>query len=189
MKRIFIALVVLLATSFALHGSAYAAPSKPHSHGCWPVSACGGTNPVPDPAPVSSNTVTVLTKLSTVGSAVIADVQAADALASTPIPNSNPPAIWDPIAHACYPTLITFIQSLPSPASLPTAGSGGGLITIAEQVRIANIAAQQAIATIATVGYPTALKMACDPLILDTQTQAINGAAAVTLFIAALLPK
>lgn len=88
--------------------------------------------------------------------------------------------VWDPIAEACYPTLISFINGLPGPSALPTPPTGkGGLVTAAEEARLVAIAASEAINNISLTGYPNSLKLACDPLVLETGAAA--GAALVSI--------
>jgi len=127
--------------------------------------------------------------------AVIADIQAADADAGalvTPAipanPNATPPTaaidavVRDPIAHACYPALIKFLQSTPTfqPAS-------GKLVGFQLFQRKRDFVAQL------NAGLPTYLKLGCAPLLGDEintfiQTMAMIGVKIAPAGIAAICP-
>lgn len=121
--------------------------------------------------------------------AVITDIQAADADAGTVVvpanPTANPPLdaeVRDPIAHACYPALIKFLQSTPTfqPAS-------GKLIGFQLFQRKRDFVAQL------KAGLPTYLKLGCAPLLGDEintfiQTMAMIGVKIVPAGIAAICP-
>jgi len=127
--------------------------------------------------------------------AVIADIQAADADAGTVVtpaipanPNATPPTaaidavVRDPIAHACYPALIKFLQSTPTfqPAS-------GKLVGFQLFQRKRDFVAQL------KAGLPTYLKLGCAPLLGDEintliQTMAMIGVKIAPAGIAAICP-
>ena len=121
--------------------------------------------------------------------AVIADIQAADADAGTIVvpanPTANPPLdaeVRDPIAHACYPALIKFLQSTPTfqPAS-------GKLVGFQLFQRKRDFVAQL------KAGLPTYLKLGCAPLLGDEintliQTMAMIGVKIAPAGIAAICP-
>jgi hypothetical protein len=127
--------------------------------------------------------------------AVIADIQAADADAGTVLtpaipanPNATPPTqaveaqVRDPIAHACYPALIKFLQSTPTfqPAT-------GKLVGFQLFQRKRDFVAQL------KAGLPTYLKLGCAPLLGDEvntfiQTMAMIGVKIAPAGIAAICP-
>jgi hypothetical protein len=101
--------------------------------------------------------------------AVIADIQAADADAGTTVtpaipanPNATPPTpaveaqVRDPIAHACYPALVKFLQS--TPTFQPTSGK---LVGFQLFQRKRDFVAQL------KAGIPTYLQLGCAPLLGD----------------------
>ncbi|GEM_PF-4533855 len=127
--------------------------------------------------------------------AVIADIQAADADAGAVVtpaipanPNATPPTaaidavVRDPIAHACYPALIKFLQSTPTfqPAS-------GKLVGFQLFQRKRDFVAQL------KAGLPTYLKLGCAPLLGDEvntliQTMAMIGVKIAPAGLAAICP-
>lgn len=121
--------------------------------------------------------------------AVITDIQAADADAGAIVvpanPTANPPLdaqVRDPIAHACYPALIKFLQSTPTfqPAS-------GKLVGFQLFQRKRDFVAQL------KAGLPTYLKLGCAPLLGDEvntfiQTMAMIGVKIAPAGIAAICP-
>lgn len=121
--------------------------------------------------------------------AVIADIQAADADAGAIVVPANPAAtppldaeVRDPIAHACYPALIKFLQSTPTfqPAS-------GKLVGFQLFQRKRDFVAQL------KAGLPTYLKLGCAPLLGDeintlVQTMAMIGVKIAPAGIAAICP-
>jgi hypothetical protein len=127
--------------------------------------------------------------------AVIADIQAADGDAGTVVtpaipanPNATPPTqaveaqVRDPIAHACYPALVKFLQSTPTfqPAS-------GKLVGFQLFQRKRDFVAQL------KAGLPTYLKLGCAPLLGDEvntfiQTMAMIGVKIAPAGIAAICP-
>jgi hypothetical protein len=121
--------------------------------------------------------------------AVITDIQAADADAGTIVvpanPAANPPLdaqVRDPIAHACYPALIKFLQSTPTfqPAS-------GKLVGFQLFQRKRDFVAQL------KAGLPTYLKLGCAPLLGDEintliQAMAMIGVKIAPAGIAAICP-
>ena len=113
----------------------------------------------------------IMTKIAQLQGKIVAELKTMDALASTPISGSTatPPDIWDPYAHACLPTLITFIQSTPTPASLPTppAGSAIGPLVSFELTRLKLIGIDDFVTSINQRGFPASLKMACAAYISD----------------------
>lgn len=126
---------------------------------------------------------------------VIADIQAADADAGAIItpaipanPTATPPTpaiaavVRDPIAHACYPAAIQFLQSTPQ-FQPPT----GKLIGVQLFQRKRDFIAQL------QAGLPTYLKLGCAPLLGDEvntfiQIMAMVGVKIAPLGIAAICP-
>lgn len=127
--------------------------------------------------------------------AVIADIQAADDDAGTVVtpaisanPNATPPTqavdaqVRDPIAHACYPALIKFLQS--TPTFQPAAGK---LVGFQLFQRKRDFVAQL------KAGLPTYLKLGCAPLLGDEvntliQSLAMIGVKLAPAGIAAICP-
>ena len=121
--------------------------------------------------------------------AVIADIQAADGDAGTIVvpanATANPPLdaeVRDPIAHACYPALIKFLQS--TPTSQPASGK---LVGFQLFQRKRDFVAQL------KAGLPTYLKLGCAPLLGDEintliQTMAMIGVKIAPAGIAAICP-
>ena len=93
-------------------------------------------------APGNSN---LLAKLSTF---TVADLQAADVIAVQ---------AGDTIAHACFPVLIAWIQTLPSGQQVVT-----GAISTFEVARTTRLGVQK--------GIPDSVKMGCAALLVDEQT-------------------
>lgn len=127
--------------------------------------------------------------------AVISDIEAADADAGTVVtpaiaanPSATPPTaaidavVRDPIAHACYPALIKFLQSTPTfqPAS-------GKLVGFQLFQRKRDFVAQL------KAGLPIYLKLGCAPLLGDEvnsfiQIMAMIGVKIAPAGIAAICP-
>jgi hypothetical protein len=127
--------------------------------------------------------------------AIIADIQAADADAGTIVtpaipanPNATPPTqatdavVRDPIAHACYPALIKFLQSTPTfqPAT-------GKLVGFQLFQRKRDFVAQL------KAGLPTYLTLGCTPLLGDeintfVQVMAMIGVKIAPAAIATICP-
>lgn len=114
--------------------------------------------------------------------AIVADVQAADADAGvviTPeIPaNGSQPEIAavvkDPIAHACYPAIVKFLQSIPAVAA-PTGKFVGVQLFQAKRDFVAQLQA----------GLPTYLKLGCAPLLGDEINIAMNTLALIGVRVA-----
>ncbi len=121
--------------------------------------------PVSTPAPQND-------PLSNLNAFTVADLQQAEAIAT---------AQGDTIAQACYPALMQFVTSLPHGATAKPIGAFSAFQT-ARGTRIA-----------LTGGVPTALKLACSPLLMDEQQfllklGAIASGAAVTGGLLPLLP-
>ena len=122
---------------------------------------------------------------------VIADINAADADAGTIIvpaiaATATTPAVAatvkDPIAHACYPALVQFLQSLPT-ATPPTGTLVGVQIFQDSRDFIAQVQA----------GLPTYLKLGCAPLLGDTasilvQALGLVGVKVIPAALTALAP-
>ncbi len=133
--------------------------------------------------------------------AVVADITAADDDAATIIvpaipaqpgnPNATPPVppsdavpaqVRDPIAHACYPALIKFLQSTPT-FQPPT----GKLVGVQLFQRKRDFVAQL------NAGLPTYLKLGCAPLLGDEintfiKSMALIGVKILPAGIAAICP-
>jgi hypothetical protein len=92
---------------------------------------------------------------------VIAAIQEADDDAATLTNPNDPSSVRDPIAHACYPAQIKFLQSLPQVQAIK-AKTPYNLIVLFQRKRdlIAQIKA----------GLPTYLKLGCAPLLQDEKT-------------------
>lgn len=97
---------------------------------------------------------------------VIADITAANADASTVVTPATPTTaavVKDPIAAACYPAAIQFLQSLPA-ATPPTGTLIGVQLFQKKRDFIAQIQA----------GLPVYLKLGCAPLLGDEITTFVN---------------
>jgi hypothetical protein len=173
------AAVLILAVALAALLSATSAMAQPKLKLPIPLPAPrpAVTAPVPLPADPLADFMTQLenVKAETL-SAVIADVQAADADASilvTPAipadPTATPPTpaiaavVRDPISHACYPALVQFLQSTPT-FQPPT----GKLVGVQLFQRKRDFVAQL------KAGLPTYLKLGCAPLLGDEVTSFIS---------------
>jgi hypothetical protein len=136
-------------------------------------------------APVTTDPVSTL--MAQIGSVkadivagVVADIQAADADASAVSSTTN--QMNDPIAHACYPALVKFLQSLP--AATPLNGKFVGVQLF--QKKRDFIAQLQA-------GLPVYLKLGCAPLLGDevatfTKTMLLVGVKIVPAGLTAMFP-
>jgi len=117
----------------------------------------------PAAAPSLSSIITQLDSfLEQLSAKSISDLEAADALAAQTDPTTNQPV--DALAHACYPALIKFVQSLPAPPS----GQVGPAV-IYERTRILRMTVQN--------GLPNYLKIGCAPLVQDESTLLVKIAA------------
>ena len=97
---------------------------------------------------------------------VIADITAANADASTVVTPATPTTtaiVRDPIAAACYPAAIQFLQSLPI-ATPPTGTLVGVQLFQKKRDFIAQVQA----------GLPVYLKLGCAPLLGDEITTFVN---------------
>jgi hypothetical protein len=86
----------------------------------------------------------------------VADIKAADADAATLLNSTDSGSFKDPIAHACYPAEIKFLQSLPS-AAAPT----GSYVLVQLFQRKRDFVAQL------QAGIPAYLKLGCSALLGD----------------------
>lgn len=86
----------------------------------------------------------------------VADLQAADADASTLTNSADPTSFRDPIAHACYPAAVKFLQQLPA-ASAPT----GTFVAVQMFQKKRDFVMQ------IQAGLPVYLKLGCAPLLGD----------------------
>ena len=126
-----------------------------------------------------------VTKAALNASAIIADLQAADSVAS-----AMPQTGFALEQHTCFPAAIAFIQSLPTAQNVPSPTAGtAGVITAFATTQLKVDAIAKFAENIATNGFPDQFKMACSPWALDTINKAVATEAALTGFIAALLPK
>ena len=144
--------------------------------------------PIPLPIPAPAQTMgSVLKNVSANSHVIIADLQAAAAVASAINPNTGKP--YDALGAMCFPAAISLIQNLPNPANFPQPGTGAGLITGLEEAYLTAQAAQATINQFVTSGLPQSFKEACDPWIMDNMAQAASAAGMFTAFFAALVPK
>lgn len=134
MKYLHIVSALCLALCLMACATSNAAPAPP------PLPSAGGT---PTPAPAAAD------PLSQLATFTIADLQAADADAV---------ANGDAIAHACYPALIAFIQSLPNANSGTTVS---GAFSAFQKARDFRNRVNQ--------GVPTSLLMGCGPLVTQVR--------------------
>jgi hypothetical protein len=113
-----------------------------------------------NPADAINNLMTSLSKLNAdVVTNVVADIQAADADAGTvviPATATTPATVNDPIAHACYPAAIQFLQTLP--VIKPTTGTLVGVQLFQKK--------RDFIITL-KAGLPAYLKIGCGALLGD----------------------
>jgi hypothetical protein len=105
---------------------------------------------------------------------VVADINAADVDAGALTNAQDPTSVKDPIAHACYPALVKFLQTLPT--ATPTTGKFVAVQLF--QKKRDFIAQVQA-------GLPTYLKLGCAPLLGDEVQTFISIMAMVGVKIAA----
>jgi hypothetical protein len=111
-------------------------------------------------APPAANTTTG-NPLANLSAFTVADLQNADKIA---VANN------DALAHACYPALIAWIQSLPSATQGTTVSGAVSAFELARTTRIG-----------ATTGIPNAVKLGCGGLLIDEQTLLLKlGAMAAT---------
>jgi hypothetical protein len=109
----------------------------------------------------------------------VADLNAADADASTLTNASDPTSFRDPIAHACYPAAAKFLQSLPT-ASPPT-----GTFVLVQLFQKKRDFVMQIQA-----GLPTYLKLGCAPLLGDEAAifTKVLGLVGVKVALSSLIP-
>jgi hypothetical protein len=109
------------------------------------LAACAAPSPnggTPSPGPLAQ-----------IAAFTVADLQAADAEAV----NGG-----DMIAHACFPALVTFIQTIPAANGSQTVA---GAISAFEAARLLRMQVQSGVAN----GLPAYLKLGCSALVLDEQ--------------------
>lgn len=104
-------------------------------------------------------------------SGTIADLAAADKDAATVDATTN--LMRDPIAHACYPALSQFLQTLPTAQPLE-----GKFIAVQLHQRARDFALQ------VKAGLPTYLKLGCAPLIGDDLQIIVQGLGLVGVTVA-----
>jgi hypothetical protein len=114
--------------------------------------------------------------------AIIADIQAADADAATLTSANDPASFRDPIAHACYPAQIKFLQSLPQAQPFT-----GKLVLVQLFQRKRDFVAQ------VKAGLPVYLKLGCAPLLGDevqifVQTMGLVGVKVLPAALTGLFP-
>lgn len=155
---------VLLGCMFGLADSASAKPLNLLK----PIAAANATAQSP-----SDKLTKLMTDLSNVTqevvTGVIADIQAADADAGALTNPSDPASFRDPIAHACYPAEVKFLQSLP--VATPPTGKYV-LVQLFQKKRDFVIQLQ--------AGLPSYLKLGCAALLGDevqifTKSMALVG--------------
>lgn len=120
-----------------------------------PASAAKALAPA---APAADPLTTLMNQIQSVSADVItnviADINAADADAAAISTSTN--QMNDPIAHACYPAAVKFLQSLPT-ATAPTGKLDGVQLFQKKRDFVAQIQA----------GVPVYLKLGCAPLLGD----------------------
>jgi len=120
----------------------------------------GGSTTTSNPGDVIGNLMAKLSKLNAdIVTNVITDIQAADLDAGTvviPATATTPATVNDPIAHACYPAAIQFLQSLP--VIKPTTGTLVGIQLFQKK--------RDFIITL-KAGLPAYLKIGCGALLGD----------------------
>jgi hypothetical protein len=81
--------------------------------------------------------------------------------------------VQDPLGAACFTASITFINDLQSigGVSSPVLVVNGGPLGVAENARLIDLWAKQAVANITFQGLPQYWKQGCDPWLLDYATQ------------------
>jgi hypothetical protein len=150
------------------------------------------TAPNVTPAPGSpTETKTILQLLLSIQAQVTADLTANLAAAQTPLAaqtaaNCQKPATWnsatntcsvvevqDPLGAACFAASISLIGDLSGigGVSAPTFVIDGGPLGLAENARLLDLSAKNAIADISFQGLPQYWKTGCDPWLLDYATQ------------------
>lgn len=118
------------------------------------LAGCAGqppTVPAATAVPAAAAPVASTDPIAALSAFTVADMQSADTIAVA----SN-----DAIAHACFPALIRFVQSLPT--SLPTT-TVSGAISAFETARTTRIKIQGQIGA----GIPDYLKLGCAALVQD----------------------
>jgi hypothetical protein len=138
----------------------------------WTLFAFGGTahaQVLPKPRPAAASPADSLQKImdqisaktAAFVSGVIAAIQEADDDAATLTNPSDPTSFRDPIAHACYPAQIKFLQSLPQIQAIK-APAPYNVIVMFQRKRdlVAQIQA----------GLPGYLKVGCAALLKDEET-------------------
>ena len=119
----------------------------------------------------------------------VMDLQNADALAlAAPDAPGCDPGTHDCIAHACYPALTKFVQSIPAVGGQPQTVSGA--ISAFELARSTRLGVQSAVGS----GLPAYLKLGCAALVQDETVFAAKlaamagGAAASPTALPAIIP-
>lgn len=102
---------------------------------------------------------------------VIADAQSADSVAGAADP-LNPGSVVEPVIHQCLagipgatpavPGLISWLQNLPQPGSVPAPTGAGGAITTLVVGEATVDETQEFLAKLAVTGIPVSLHQACD---------------------------
>ena len=178
----------------------------------YPDAACHGTVPTPParPTPIKAgDTESIISALINDKDKVVADLQQADALASSI--NSATGSSWDAYSHMCLagipaigtpgqpgyvpatPGLIAWVSGLqaPSIAAVPPMPPNPSVATIFVHARLLVMAAQTDVSSVVTMlqttGVPSNLKLACGSLINDVSTQAMQTAGQLAAFDALLV--
>jgi len=142
--------------------TAFAKPS-PKPTDCFGI-VCGGGAPAPV-GPGLPSLKDVLSKISDKKASVVAQLQAIEWYANQPVPGSTatPPDILDPFAAQCMPPLINFVQTTPTPASLPTppAGTAAGPLVTIEVARLKLILIDDFVNALGQRGFPASLQLGC----------------------------
>lgn len=181
-KTIVKVLLVAFALSFLVAGgSAQAVTLTGNAQADLAAARAAKAKPAPQsPTDVLTKIMNDISKVKAeVITGTVADITAADADAATLLNSTDPASFKDPIAHACYPAEIKFLQSLPS-ADAPT----GSYVLVQLFQRKRDFVAQL------QAGIPAYLKLGCAALLGDeiqilTKSLALVG---VTLGANMLLP-
>jgi len=181
MKRLLIVLAATLALSSPLQAKVLTGNiQKDFSLGAKTTPTLGG------PSDAINSLMSSISKLNAdVVSNVVADIQAADADAGTvvvPATATTPAVVNDPIAHACYPAAVQFLQSLP--VIKPTTGTLVGVQLFQKK--------RDFIITL-KAGLPAYLKIGCGALLGDEvqifiATMGMVGVTVATGGLAGLFP-
>ncbi len=190
--------VALPAEAAERHGLVRLHPEAIASHppNCWgPLCHWPTPEPPPGKIPDVTDTRTILTMATDNQAGLVKFLKDEDAEAGAIIPGSNPPAVFDPIAHMCLagiPSatppvmgLIAFFEGFQGPSALPPANTD--LPIDPEHIRLEAANIENTIQGILTNGWPTDIKQSCGSLINDEATQVASIAGSALTLNALLL--